>query len=252
MSESSSRLYMTQLELDQAGLARLGGRHGSPPHVSDTGHLVHCALAALFGDLAPGPFRVDTARGRWLRVLAYGGHAAEELGHVAGAFATPEAYALCRWDTLAQKQMPEAFPVGSRLGFELRACPVVRMGTKGPHHRKGAEVDAFLAECWRAGEDVTVDRGEVYRRWLSEQLERRGGAVAKCIALARFRRARLVRRTQGSGRKTRTPERPDALLRGELEVLDESDFRSLLARGLGRHRAFGFGMLLLRPPRRGA
>jgi CRISPR system Cascade subunit CasE len=25
-------------------------------------------------------------------------------------------------------------------------------------------------------------------------------------------------------------------------------FRALLARGVGRHRAFGFGMLLLRPP----
>jgi len=31
-------------------------------------------------------------------------------------------------------------------------------------------------------------------------------------------------------------------------VRDPTGFAALLARGVGRHRAFGFGMLLLRPP----
>ncbi|MEE8524028.1 MAG: type I-E CRISPR-associated protein Cas6/Cse3/CasE [Thermoanaerobaculia bacterium] len=48
------------------------------------------------------------------------------------------------------------------------------------------------------------------------------------------------------------PERPDALLTGTLEVTDPDAFATLLARGVGRHRAFGFGMLLLRPPGSGA
>jgi CRISPR system Cascade subunit CasE len=38
------------------------------------------------------------------------------------------------------------------------------------------------------------------------------------------------------------------LLRGELTVADPDAFSALLARGVGRHRAFGYGMLLLRPP----
>ena len=38
-------------------------------------------------------------------------------------------------------------------------------------------------------------------------------------------------------------QRPDALLVGSLKVEDPGAFTALLARGLGRHRAFGFGML---------
>jgi CRISPR system Cascade subunit CasE len=42
--------------------------------------------------------------------------------------------------------------------------------------------------------------------------------------------------------------RPDATFRGTLRVDDPARFAAAaLARGVGRHRAFGFGMLLLRP-----
>jgi CRISPR system Cascade subunit CasE len=34
---------------------------------------------------------------------------------------------------------------------------------------------------------------------------------------------------------------------GALEVTEPGTFASSLTRGIGRHRAFGFGMLLLRP-----
>jgi CRISPR system Cascade subunit CasE len=34
---------------------------------------------------------------------------------------------------------------------------------------------------------------------------------------------------------------------GLLQVEDAAAFTALLARGIGRHRAFGFGMLLLKP-----
>ena len=35
---------------------------------------------------------------------------------------------------------------------------------------------------------------------------------------------------------------------GVLCVVDELHFAEAIARGVGRHRAFGFGMLLLAPP----
>ena len=41
--------------------------------------------------------------------------------------------------------------------------------------------------------------------------------------------------------------RREAVFEGTLEVRDAALFQGLLARGVGRHRAFGFGMLLLRP-----
>ena len=37
-------------------------------------------------------------------------------------------------------------------------------------------------------------------------------------------------------------------MRGNLIVSDPAAFAQLLTRGIGRHRAYGFGMLLLRPP----
>jgi hypothetical protein len=65
-----------------------------------------------------------------------------------------------------------------------------------------------------------------------------------------FRLTRVLRKA-GSGdngkRKTTNHAGPDAVFKGQLQVGDATAFNRLLARGVGRHRAFGFGMLLLRP-----
>jgi CRISPR system Cascade subunit CasE len=45
-------------------------------------------------------------------------------------------------------------------------------------------------------------------------------------------------------------EGPDVTFHGELRILDAPSFQALLTRGIGRHLSFGYGMLLLRPPRR--
>jgi hypothetical protein len=44
-----------------------------------------------------------------------------------------------------------------------------------------------------------------------------------------------------------SPEGPDAILRGEFVVKDPASFAAVLTNGVGRHRAYGYGMLLLRP-----
>jgi CRISPR system Cascade subunit CasE len=38
------------------------------------------------------------------------------------------------------------------------------------------------------------------------------------------------------------------LLRGQLMIGNPIAFQDLVRRGLGRHRSFGYGMLLLKPP----
>ena len=53
-----------------------------------------------------------------------------------------------------------------------------------------------------------------------------------------------------SGVKGEQGGSPDAIMHGALIVSDPGAFHALLARGVGRHCAFGFGMLLLRPLRR--
>lgn len=67
-----------------------------------------------------------------------------------------------------------------------------------------------------------------------------------------FQRTRVLRRPvqPGAGRAHVESEGPDATLRGCLRIEDGAGFAALLGRGVGRHRAFGFGMLLLTPPGR--
>ena len=60
--------------------------------------------------------------------------------------------------------------------------------------------------------------------------------------LVSFQRTRAVRK-----RHARYSEGPDAVMRGILTITDSDAFSELLAHGIGRHRAYGYGMLLLRP-----
>ena len=64
------------------------------------------------------------------------------------------------------------------------------------------------------------------------------------IKLVSFQRTRAIRKLHA-----RHSEGPDAVMRGILTITDAAAFSNLLARGVGRHRAYGYGMLLLRPAR---
>jgi len=257
-------LRLVRLELDAARLAREGLAARLPPTQEDLGYLVHATLAGLFGEGIVQPFRVldETPRrvprtrdatGRRVAVLAYTRHGEDELREHAATYADPARYAACAWDGLASKPMPE-LAAGRRLGFELRACPVVRLaaelevaGKDGAplRYQAGQEVDCWVHRRFMTREPEEVGREAAYADWLRERLD--GAAEATAVRLDGFRRLKLVRRDHCSPRKTRILERPDALLRGDLEVRDGGAFLRLLARGVGRHRAYGFGMVLLRP-----
>jgi CRISPR system Cascade subunit CasE len=252
-------LHMVQLHFDQRTLMRSASKQGLPKSSEDLGYLLHGQLAAVFGDLAPKPFvarhSYGAARPRdGVEVLGYT-HADEAaLREQVDLFAEPaDAEGALR--SLAVKTLPTEWQAGRRLGFEVRVCPVVRKSKASSHRtadgklverQAGKEVDAFLAACDQAGENEKVGRAEVYRDWLVQRLE--GAAELESFDIARLRRQRLFRRKQGGKREARLLERPDALFRGVLTVDDGPAFARLLARGIGRHRAFGFGMLLLRPP----
>ena len=246
MSADPSTLHMVRLALRADGLFLLARRRGLPPRTADLGYLAHAVLRELFGDDAPCPFAVESEQGRWLPVLGYARAPAPQLQQSAQQLADPGIWELCDWATLASKPMPPSWPPGARLGFRVRVCPIRRMASAGPKHRKGAEVDEFLARCWKLDDpSQPVDREVTYREWLANRLAQHGAASLESATLERFCRQRLLRRTQGSQRRSIACERPDALLRGTLRVDDPSAFQRLLEHGVGRHRSFGFGMLLL-------
>jgi CRISPR system Cascade subunit CasE len=253
---SDSDFHMVQLGLDAKGLTTLGKMLHLPLAQTDTGYLVHCALGELFGDDAPQPYAVEneSQNGRQVRVLGYTAADDETLQANAQLDASPTVYDICEWDRLAAKPMPDTFPEGMPLQFELRACPVVRKASAGEgvnQHGEtrswdeGDELDAFLAEAWTRPEEDDLSRERVYRDWLDRQFEIRGGAELHSAGMTRFSIERMTRRT-GPDRTPDTIKRPDVTLTGRLQVTDGDAFVDLLRSGIGRHKSFGYGMLKVR------
>lgn len=206
----------------------------------DLGYGIHAWLAAAFGDMAPGPWRLFQGRGRPPRILGYSSYEALQLQERMATFADPMAAAVCPVDGIASRPMP-SWREGRRLGFEVQACPVGRKA------RSGIEKDIFLIRADH--EQGPLDREAVYCQWLRDQLERDDALSVGGVRVAGFRMVRVTRRSQGGPgeRKGRSLSRPQVLFRGELTIRDPVAFHSVIARGVGRHRAFGYGMILLRP-----
>ena len=212
--------------------------------LQDPDHAMHCLLVESFGkELAPKPFRVMTPRGGRNGCLYGYAHAgADALREAAGIYACPLQAGIIPADRIESKAMPTEWQSGKKLGFEIRVRPIVRP-TKNAGSRPGRECDAFQLEAEQYGKgEMPRSREQVYRDWLAKQLDARGGARLESAMLQSFQRTRAIRRQH-----TRYSEGPDALMRGNLVITDGDAFANLLAQGVGRHRAYGYGMLLIRP-----
>lgn len=234
-------LYMVRMSLDPAVLARFAAQQGLA-HADDdgNGYIAHAWLAAMFGRAAPKPFRLlDGHRGGPVVLLGYAAADHASLITRAKTFADPLAWSVLVSDSLVGKPMPAAWNAGHCLTLEVLACPVSR--------KDGSEKDVYLRAVDRSGPDAP-GRAAVYAEWLQRQVQ--GAAELRNIRLDGFARVNLARRSAaaGGGRRLHTVERPRALFGADLTIADPVSFGGLLRRGIGRHRAFGFGMLLLRPP----
>ncbi len=253
----TSVLQMLRAEVNVREFQRWAGMR----RLQDTDHAMHCLLKETFGELAPKSFRLIVPRGGSRGCLyGYGLASAADLQDAAHTFADPQQLRALPASSIDSKAMPSEWQSGKKLGFEVRVRPIVRLlrdpariSSSVPLHfreggrRPGAECDAFQ---WQAVQDpekgtMELSREEVYSEWLSKQLERIGGAslYGEGAKLVFFQRTRSFRKLHA-----RYVEGPDAVMRGILSVSDSALFANLLARGVGRHRAHGFGMLLLRPP----
>lgn len=248
-------LHLVKMRPDRLALTRWGHRAGVILRGGDPGYALHTALTGAFGDRAPRPFRLVEMPGDTV-LYGYAGEAAASLKDYAQAVADPELIAILGIDGALSKAMPVTWRTGDRFGFEVRVRPVVRQDKPGDR-KHARERDAFQVAAEAAGPRTAenspaaaagVTRQGVYADWLAGRF---GNACVLAdppgARLATFHRTRVVRRDVG--RALHESEGPDAVLDGVLEVADPAAFGRLLARGVGRHCAFGFGMLLLRPPR---
>lgn len=237
-------MHMIDLKLSPDQLVRHAQTQGhNHAHDEDLGYALHSWLTDAFGELAPRTFRLIEQRDGSLRLLGYGKADAEVIREHVQLFASPQAMTVCNWKGVASKPIGDiAWQRGQTLGFEVRVCPIVR--------GKMGERDAFLAQLPENGESMTIGRAAVYLDWLASKLCGAATLDTEACNLKAFRLVSTWRQGRSGGERRRLGRRvvrPDALLSGRLTVQDPEAFRHLLHNGIGRHRAFGFGMLLLRP-----
>ena len=241
-------LFMLQAEPDMPRLIRWARSNNVLPRQAgdDLGYTVHALLAACFSDLAPKPFSFQIHPGV-PKILAYSSLDAAALRAQASDFALPDALSAIGLDNLLSKPMPETFAAGRALGFTVRVRPTLRTDKDG-NRTKSREVDVFQAAISGAPQTLGISRADVYDQWLKAKLAG-GGCDIETLTLSALRRTPLFRRDQNRGlRRVGGKEGgPDATFSGTLRVAQPEKFSELLARGIGRHRAFGFGMVLLRP-----
>lgn len=239
---TTAALQMVRAEVSVRDFQRWMGTR----RLQDPDHAMHCLLTECFGDLAPKPFRLMSTRGASTACLyGYGAADAEELRDATTTFAEPLQSRIIPLDGIDTKPMPLEFPAGKRLGFEIRIRPVIRKARGSG--REEAEVDAFqaVAETFPK-KQMTATREQVYARWLADRLGKRGAALdPEAVRLVSFQRTRAHRKLH-----RRYTEGPDAVMQGNLTVTDADAFADAVRLGIGRHRAYGYGMLLLRPARR--
>lgn len=254
-------LYLLHTQPDARLLAAWMAQHQRryAHHSHDMGDALHGLLRAAFGEHAPQPFRyIDEHQG----LLAYTTLDAQAM-EAQVALADPIAAQTLGLSACANhsgyrlRAFPTQWPANQVLGFEVRVRPTVR-GARGR-----GEQDAFLHAVAQAGgkDGAAVDRGAVYAQWLREHLAERkdapqqpwqGAVELLDVQLQSFARSKAMRRTQATASQPRqghASEGPDAVLTGHLRITDPTAFAHLLVRGIGRHRAFGFGMLMLHRPR---
>ncbi len=230
---------------------------------ADEGRALHHLLSETFGKGVAQPFRLMPGRGgaRSANLYSYTSASEQALRQTAAETGLPESTKIFDMAGLATKAMPEAWRSGRRLSFDVRVRPIRRLKNdiqswsretaraKSPRPaaplKAGSEIDAFVVARLRANPEGIPETGgqsreEIYRDWLQERLM---GAAKVDLArthLISHERSVVLRGTQRI-------EGPDATLHGELVIENPDLFTQLLARGAGRHAAYGYGMLLLRP-----
>lgn len=250
-------LHLIHAPIEARPFAEWRGRRA----YEDAGAALHALLSGLFGKAVLQPFRLFEPRVGSPDLYGYADQDAETLRRLAVEIGTPDVLIAFPPDKLRSKCMPDIFEPGRRLGFDLRVRPVRRLkrplpdpaNARHPEISAGAEIDAFRVEALRnhAGDPLGMERigrtrEAVYRDWLAERLA--PAARLETVRLTAFDRVRSIRPDRSAGAPRRSVvEGPDATMQGTLVVEDPTAFAGLLSRGVGRHLAWGYGMLLLRP-----
>mgnify|MGYP000563153950 CR=1 FL=1 len=133
-------------------------------------------------------------------------------------------------DNLSCREVPNSIPRGSEIPFDVKVIPIRRQ----QETRK--EIDVHTHNKM-AG--MTLIPKESYFEWMEERL-----GVGVLLDFERFHIVDSQRRT--SLRKGKVISKKEISVSGVMKIIDPDDFQAILKRGIGRHKSYGFGMILLR------
>ncbi len=239
---ASPQPHLVSFSLDPVALMSLSVARKTIPPSGDLGYVIHQTLVETFGEAAPKPFHLLE---KGFKVLAYSRHPAHDLvdiglehGRKGGGWELSSR--ALGFPTLDGAAIPNPWLPAKRCQFSVRARPVVRL-SHAKERGLPRECDVFLhavsnkpkeSEAW-------LDRQTVYLSWFGDQVAKSGAKLGQ-VQIARMTRTQVYRKGAAS------LDGPDVTFTGSLEVNDSALFNEFVLRGVGRHRAFGFGMLLLR------
>ena len=209
----------------------------------DRGFVMHHLLTETFGDLAPKPFRLTEPQRRGGREAALHGYTSVDVSGLVEAswtFADPLQAKVLPVRSMVSKEMPVEWATGRQLGFESLVRPIVRVAREGS--RGKVEIDTYEHLQAQNGDGSNISQPEAYHRWLSTQMEQHGRATLLTSRVHSFEMTRVARQYA-----RQSLPGPSAVMRGVIRVGDPCGFNNLIRRGLGRHRSYGYGLVLLRP-----
>lgn len=234
-------MHLIQFRANVQALMRRAADYGLPTKKVDEGYIVHSWMTSLWEHDALRPFVIDKLSGPDVVIQGYSGQNAKQLAEAADLYASPEDYAVLDWSSLKSKELPESWPKETELRLTVTVVPTIRY--RVADEKNSRELDAYLhrvRSCEAAG-TVVPSRETVYGEWLTQRLV--GFTVTRTPELQQHRLAELLRRTQGEHRKSNHICLPVAAVSVVGTVVDDVAFSEMLKQGIGRHKAFGYGMI---------
>ena len=232
---------------------------------------VHRVLVETFGTAAPKPFRLMEPKRKTQSAVLYG-YTQEDEEHLkqrARAFADPLQALIIPPESIQTKKMPDQWEQGQVLAFNIRVRPIIRSkafrhideskDSNNPPHvpelddtdisekpvrRRPPEHDAYIVDNLRRRQDNLPPRDSrtVYSEWLKNRLDTQGGASLHLDSTTLL----SLTKSPSSIKNPGDAKAPEVVIQGTLTVQDPDAFAILLANGTGRHKTYGYGMLLLR------
>jgi CRISPR system Cascade subunit CasE len=230
-------VFFAQVPIDFVGAVRHLKAFLQPSALEDESLILKSILWEGFSGSALRPWAIHAKKGPKITIVGYTQADAGDLNK-RRSLALPSVQAAVGEAIAAPLPVLSA---SERYRFSICLVPTIRV-TKAEDRRYG-ERDAFLAKADTAGKDAGLKRDDVYRDYLAERL---AGASIEASRLVQFRLRRFMRPKRD--RSVSGKMMPEAVIEGCLRVHDPAKLIAALGAGVGRQRAYGFGMLRLQPP----